>query len=124
MPKPEIKVPKADVFDPKLEAAVKKAAQDGGESEATESFDEAYVIRLLPTLKYDEKKHDIVATCAWKIFEGGGSKLFERLKQTKGSEGRATANRDKVTPANLKDTVGAVCANEVRGITKALKSLK
>jgi len=121
---PEIKVEKAVVFDSKLEAGVKKAAKSGGESAATDKFDEAYVIKLVPTLKFDDKKREIVATCAWQIYEGGGTKLFARLKQTKGSEGRATVNPDKISQGNLDDTVGAVCENEVKGISKALKSLK
>ena len=52
--KPEIKVEKAVVFDSKLDANVKKAAKSGGEDAVKDSFDEAYVIKLLPTLKYDE----------------------------------------------------------------------
>jgi len=120
--KPEIKVDKVAVFDAKLEAGVKKAAKAGGESGATDKFDEAYVIKLLPTLKLDGR--EIVATCTWQIFEGGGSKLFARLKQTKGSTARATVNPEKISQSNLDDTVGAVAENEVKGISKALKSLK
>ena len=122
--KPEVKVDKCVVFDPKLEAMVKKAAKSGGDAGATEKLDEAYVIKLVPTLKFDEKAKEIAASCTWTIFEGGGSKLFARLKQQKGSTARATVNPEKITQSNLDDTVGAVAEIEVKGIVKALKSLK
>ena len=121
--KPEIKVEKAIVFDSKLDANVKKAAKSGGEDAVKDSFDEAYVIKLVPTLKYDESAREIAASCTWEIYAGGGSKLFARLKQVKGSTARATVNPDKITQANLDDTVGAVAGIEVKGIMKSLKSL-
>ncbi|MGZ5278235.1 MAG: hypothetical protein ACXWCU_20205 [Caldimonas sp.] len=122
--KAEIKVDKAVVFDSKLEANVKKTAKAAAEAAASESFDEKYVIKLVPTLKWDEKTRMIVATCTWQIYEAGGSKLFARLKQVKQSTGSATANRDKVTQQNLDDTVGAAAKNEVTGIMKSLKTMK
>ena len=121
--KPEIKVEKAIVFDSKLDANVKKAAKSGGEDAVKDSFDEAYVIKLVQTLKYDESAREIAASCTWEIYAGGGSKLFARLKQVKGSTARATVNPDKITQANLDDTVGAVAGIEVKGIMKSLKSL-
>lgn len=122
--KAEVKVDKAIVFDPKLEASVKATAKTAGVAAATETFAEKYLIKLIPTLKFDDKAREIVATCTWQIFEGGGSRLFAALKQTKGSTGRATANREKVTQANLDDTVGAVAEREVAGIMKSLKAMK
>jgi hypothetical protein len=122
--KAEIKVDKAVVFDSKLEANVKKAAKAAGEAAATEKFEEKYVIKLTPTLKFDDKAREIAASCTWLIFEGGGSKLFARLKQSKASTARATVNPDKITQANLDDTVGAVAEIEVKAIMKSLKSLK
>lgn len=121
--KAEIKVEKVVVFDPKLEAMVKKAAKTGGEAAAAD-LDEAYVVKLVPTLKFEEKAREIAASCTWTIFEGGGSKLFARLKQTKGSTARATVNPAKITQSNLDDTVGAVAEIEVKAIMKSLKSLK
>ena len=122
--KAEIKVDKADVYDKKLEAMVKATAKKAGEAAATEKFDEAYVVKLVPTLKLDEKAREIAASCTWQIFEGGGSKLFNRLKQTKQSTARATVKPDRITQGNLDDTVGAVCENEVKGIMKSLKAMK
>lgn len=122
--KAEIKVDKVVVFDPKLEAMVKKAAKTGGDAGATEKLEEAYVIKLVPTLKFDEKAKEIAASCTWTIFEGGGSKLFARLKQSKGSTARATVTPGKITQGNVDDTVGAVAEIEVKGIVKALKSIK
>ena len=122
--KAEIKVDKAVVFDSKLDSMVKKAAKEAGESAASEKFDEKYVVKLVPTLKFDEKAHEIVATCTWQIYAGGGSTLFARLKQARQSTGRATVNRDKITQRNIDDTVGAVVDNEVSGIMKALKTIK
>ena len=122
--KAEIKVDKAVVFDSKLEANVKKTAKSAGEAAASETFDEKYLIKLTPTLKYDEKAREIVATCGWMIYEGGGSKLFARLKQTKVAMGRATAKPDKVTQGNLDDTIGAVTDKEVSAIMKSLKAMK
>lgn len=121
--KAEIKIDKVIVFDSKLEGDVKKTAKDAAEAAATEKFDERYLIKLTPTLKYDDKAREIVATCAWQIYEGGGSRLFAALKQTKASKGTATARRDKVTQRNLDDTVGAVAGNEVTGIMNALKAM-
>ena len=57
------------------------------------------------------------------IFEGGGTKLFARLKQTKQSGARATVKPDNITQGNLNDTVGAVAENEVKGIMKSLKAM-
>ncbi len=122
--KAEIKVEKAVVFDPKLEANVKSAAKKAGEAASTEKFEEKYVIKLVPTLKLDEKAREIVATCTWSIFEGGGSRLFARLKQVKQSTGRATVNPEKITPGNLADTVGAVAEREVNAIMAGLKAIK
>ena len=122
--KAEIKVDKAVVYDSKLEALVKKTAKDAGETAAGEKFEERYVIKLVPTLKLDEKTREIVATCTWQIYEGGGTKLFARLKQTKQSTARATVKPDKITQGNLDDTVGAVCDKEVSGIMKSLKAMK
>jgi hypothetical protein len=122
--KAEIKVDKAIVYDKKLEADVKKTAKAAGEAAASEKFEESYVIKLVPKLELDEKAREIAASCSWQIFEGGGSKLFARLKQTKQSTARATVKPDKVTQRNLDDTVGAVCENEVKGIMKVLKTLK
>jgi len=119
--KAEIKVDKAVVYDSKLEANVKKTAKSAGEAAASEKFEESYVIKLEPTLKFDEKAREIVATCTWKIYEGGGNRLFERLKQTKQATARATAKADKVTQTNLDDTVGAVADKEVTGIMSSLK---
>jgi hypothetical protein len=119
--KAEIKVDKAVVYDSKLEANVKKTAKSAGEAAASEKFEESYVIKLEPTLKFDEKAREIVATCTWKIYEGGGNRLFERLKQTKQATARATAKADKVTQSNLDDTVGAVADKEVTGIMSSLK---
>lgn len=82
------------------------------------------MIKLTPTLKFNDKAREIVATCTWLIFEGGGSKLFARLKQGKPSTARATVNPDKITQRNLDDTVGAVADDEVAGIMKALKTMK
>ena len=122
--KAEIKVDKVVVFDRKLEADVKKTALAAAEAAAGEKFDERYVIKLVPKLELDEKTREISASCAWQIFEGGGSKLFARLKQTKQSTARATVKPDRISPANLKDTVGEVCANEVKGIMKSLKAMR
>jgi len=122
--KAEIKVDKADVYDRKLEAMVKATAKKAGDAAASEKFDESYVIKLLPTLKLDEKAREIVATCTWQIYEGGGTKLFARLKQTKQSTARATVKPDKITQGNLDDTVGAVCDKEVAAIMKSLKTMK
>ena len=122
--KAEIKVDKAIVYDRKLEADVKKTAKAAGEAAAGEKFEESYVIKLVPKLELDEKAREIAASCSWQIFEGGGSKLFARLKQTKQSTARATVKPDKITQSNLNDTVGAVCENEVKGIMKVLKTLK
>lgn len=122
--KAEIKVDKAIVYDKKLEADVKKTAKAAGEAAAGEKFEESYVIKLVPKLELDEKAREIAASCSWQIFEGGGSKLFARLKQTKQSTARATVKPDKITQRNLDDTVGAVCENEVKGIMKVLKTLK
>ncbi|MEO8079442.1 MAG: hypothetical protein ABI641_02860 [Caldimonas sp.] len=122
--KAEIKVDKAVVFDPKLEANVKKAAKSAGEAAATEKFEEKYVIKLIPTLKLDEKAREIIATCTWQIYSGGGSTLFARLKQTKGSTARGSVTPDKITQGNLDDTVGAVADKEVSAIMKALKTMK
>ena len=122
--KAEIKVDKATVFDSKLEANVKKAAKTAGEKAASEKFDEKYVIKLTPTLKLDAKTREIIATCPWTIFSGGGTTLFARLKQAKQATARGTVNPDKITPADLDDTVGAVAEIEVKAIMKALKSLK
>ena len=122
--KAEIKVDKAIVYDKKLEADVKKTAKSAGEAAASEKFEESYVIKLVPKLELDEKAREIAASCTWQIFEGGGSKLFARLKQTKQSTARATVKPDKITQGNLNDTVGAVCENEVKGIMKVLKTLK
>ena len=74
--KAEIKVDKAAVYDKKLEADVKKTAKAKAEAAASETFEESYVIKLVPTLKLDEKARELVATCGWQIFEGGGTKLF------------------------------------------------
>ena len=122
--KAEIKVDKVVVHDKKLEAMVKATAKKAGEAAASEKFDEAYVIKLVPKLELDEKAREIAASCSWQIFEGGGSKLFARLKQTKQSTARATVKPDKITQGNLDDTVGAVCENEVKGIMKSLKAMK
>ena len=122
--KAEIKVDKADVYDRKLEAMVKATAKKAGDAAASEKFDESYVIKLLPTLKLDEKAREIAASCTWQIYEGSGSKLFARLKQVKQSTARATVKPDKITQGNLDDTVGAVCENEVKGIMKSLKAIK
>jgi len=122
--KAEIKVDKAVVFDSKLDASVKKTAKAAAEAAASEKFEEKYVIKLTPTLKFDDKAREIVATCTWQIFEGAGSRLFARLKQARQSTGRATVNPDKITQRNLDDTVGAVADNEVTGIMKALKTMK
>ena len=122
--KAEIKVDKVDVYDKKLEAMVKATAKKAGESAASEKFDEAYVIKLVPKLEFDEKAREIAASCTWQIYEGGGSKLFARLKQVKQSTARATVKPDKITQGNLDDTVGAVCENEVKGIMKSLKAMK
>ena len=122
--KAEIKVDKADVYDRKLEAMVKATAKKAGDAAAGEKFDEGYVIKLLPTLKLDEKAREIAASCTWQIYEGSGSKLFARLKQVKQSTARATVKPDKITQGNLDDTVGTVCENEVKGIMKSLKALQ
>ena len=122
--KAEIKVDKAIVYDKKLEAMVKATAKKAGEAASTEKFEEAYVIKLLPTLKFDDKAREIAASCTWQIYEAGGSKLFARLKQVKQSTARATVKPDKITQGNLDDTVGAVCENEVKGIMKSLKAMK
>ena len=122
--KPEIKVDKAIVFDSKFEAAVKKSAIAGGEAAVKEKFDEAYVIQLVPTVKLDPKTKQLSATCAWTIYEGGGSKLFARLKQSKAATASGDVNPEKITPANIDDVVGAVAETEVVGILKALKQLK
>ena len=122
--KAEIKVDKADVYDRKLEAMVKATAKKAGDAAAGEKFDEGYVIKLLPTLKLDEKAREIAASCTWQIYEGGGTKLFARLKQVKQSTARATVKPDKITQGNLDDTVGTVCENEVKGIMKSLKTLQ
>ena len=122
--KAEIKVDKAVVYDKKLEAMVKATAKKAGESAASEKFDEAYVIKLVPKLEFDEKAREIAASCTWQIYEGGGSKLFARLKQVKQSTARATVKPDKITQSNLDDTVGTVCENEVKGIMKSLKAMK
>ena len=122
--KAEIKVDKAIVYDSKLEASVKKTAKSAGEAAAGEKFEESYVIKLVPTLKLDEKAREIVATCTWQIYEGGGTKLFARLKQTKQSTARATVKPDKITQGNLDDTVGAVCDKEVAAIMNSLKTMK
>ena len=122
--KAEIKVDKVDVYDKKLEAMVKATAKKAGEGAATEKFAEAYVIKLVPTLKFDDKAREIAASCTWQIYEAGGSKLFARLKQVKQSTARATVKPDKITQGNLDDTVGAVCENEVKGIMKSLKAMK
>ena len=120
--KAEIKVDKAVVYDKKLEADVKKTAKAKAVAAAGETFDESYVIKLVPTLKLEAR--EIVATCGWQIFEGGGTKLFARLKQTKQSGARATVKPDNITQGNLNDTVGAVAENEVKGIMKSLKAMK
>ena len=122
--KAEIRVDKVVVFDSKLEAGAKKAAKASAEAAAAEKFDEAYVIKLTPTLKFDEKAREIAATCAWQIFEGGGTRLFARLKQTKHSTARATVKPDRITQGNLDDSVGAVAEVEVKGIMKSLKAMK
>jgi len=122
--KAEIKVDKADVYDRKLEAMVKATAKKAGDAAASEKFDESYVIKLLPTLKLDEKAREIAASCTWQIYEGSGSKLFARLKQVKQSTARATVKPDKITQGNLDDTVGTVCENEVKGIMKSLKAIR
>ena len=122
--KAEIKVDKADVYDRKLEAMVKATAKKAGDAAAGEKFDESYVIKLLPTLKLDEKAREIAASCTWQIYEGSGSKLFARLKQVKQSTARATVKPDKITQGNLDDTVGTVCENEVKGIMKSLKAIR
>ena len=121
--KAEIRVDKVVVFDSKLEAGAKKAAKAAAEA-AAEKFDEAYVIKLTPTLKFDEKAREIAATCTWQIFEGGGARLFARLKQTKHSTARATVKPDRITQGNLDDSVGAVAEVEVKGIMKSLKAMK
>lgn len=121
--KAEIKVDKAVVFDAKLDAGVKKAAKRAAEAASSEKFDQKYVIKLVPTLKLDEKAREIVATCTWLIFEGGGSRLFARLKQVKQATGRATVNPEKITPGNLDDTVGAVAEREVKAIMTSLKAM-
>jgi len=122
--KAEIKVDKAVVYDSKLEALVKKTAKAAAEAAAGEKFEESYVIKLVPTLKLDEKAREIVATCTWQIYEGGGTRLFARLKQTKQATARATVKPDKITQGNLDDTVGAVCDKEVAAIMKSLKTMK
>ena len=122
--KAEIKVDKSVVFDSKLEANVKKSAKSAAESAAAEKFDEKYVIKLTPTLKLDAKTKEIIATCSWQIFAGGGSMLFARLKQARQATARATVNPDKITQGNLDDTIGAVAEIEVKAIMKALKGLK
>lgn len=122
--KAEIRVDKAVVYDRKLEAEVRKTAKAAGEAAAGEKFEESYVIKLVPKLELDEKAREIGASCSWQIYEAGGSKLFARLKQTKQSTARATVKPEKITQANLNDTVGEVCGNEVRGIMKMLKALK
>ena len=118
----DIKVDKAVVFDSKLEASVKKTARSFAEAAASERFEAHYSIELRPTLKYDEKAREIVASCAWQILDGNG--IFARLKQTKAAGARATVNREKITQGNLDDTVGAVAGNEVKGIMKSLKAIK
>ena len=122
--KAEIRVEKAIVYDKKLEADVKKTAKSAGEAAASEKFEESYVIKLVPKLEFEAKGREIAASCSWQIFEGGGSKLFARLKQTKQSTARATVKPDKITQRNLDDTVGAVRENEVKGIMKSLKAMK
>ena len=122
--KAEIKVDKAAVFDSKLEANVKKTAKTAAEHVASETFVEKYVIKLTPTLKLDAKTKEIIATCPWQIFAGGGSMLFARLKQAKPATARASVNPDKITQGNLDDTIGAVAEIEVKAIMKALKALK
>ncbi len=122
--KPEIKIEKPKVFDAKLESGVKKAAQDGADGASCDKFDEKYVIKLTPNLKFDEKAREIIATCTWVIYEGGGTKLFARLNQAKQSTARGTVHPDKITQKNLDETVGAVAENEVAAIAKALRSLK
>ena len=122
--KAEIRVDKVVVYDKKLEAMVKATAKKAGEAAASEKFDEAYVIKLMPKLEFDEKAREIAASCTWEIYEGGGSKLFARLKQVKKSSAKATVKPDKITQGNLDDTVGAVCEMEVKGIMKSLKALK
>ena len=122
--KAEIKVDKAVVYDSKLEASVKKTAKSAAEAAAGEKFEESYVIKLVPRLEFDEKAREIAATCGWQIYEGGGTKLFARLKQTKQSTARATVKPDKITQSNLDDTVGTVAENEVKGIMKSLKTMK
>jgi hypothetical protein len=122
--KAEVKVDKAVVYDSKLEAGVKKTAKAAAEAAAGEKFDESYVIKLVPTLKLDEKAREIVATCGWQIFEGGGARLFARLKQTKQSTARAMVKPDKITQGNLDDTIGAVAETEMKGIMKSLKAMK
>jgi hypothetical protein len=120
----EIKIDKVVVFDSKLESKVKQTAKDAAEGAASEKFDEKYVIKLTPTLKFDDKAREIIATCSWVIYEGGGSKLFARFKQTTASKARATVVPDKITQRNLDDTVGAVADNEVSAIMKAFKAMK
>ena len=122
--KAEIKVDKAIVYDRKLEADVKKTAKAAAEAVAGEKFEERYVIKLVPKLELDEEAREIVASCGWQIFEGGGTKLFARLRQTKQSSARATVKPDKITQGNLNDTVGAVAETEVKAIMKSLKSMK
>ena len=122
--KPEIKVDKAVVFDSKFDAMVKKSAKAGGDAAVKEKLEEAYVIQLVPTVKLDTKTKQLSATCAWTIYEGGGSKLFARLKQSKAATASGDVNPDKITPANIDDVVGAVAETEVKGIVKALKQLK
>jgi hypothetical protein len=121
--KAEIKVDKAIVYDSKLEANVKKTAKAKAEAATSDQFEERYLIKLEPTLKFDEKARMIVATCNWKIYEGGGNRLFERLKQTKQATAGATAKADKITQGNLDDTVGAVADKEVTGIMSSLKAM-
>ena len=124
MAKAEIKVDKAIVYDKKLEGDVRKTAKAAGESAAGDSLAESYVIKLVPRLEFDEKAREISASCSWLIYEAGGSKLFARLKQLKQSTARATVKPDRITQANLNDTVGDVCANEVKGIMKSLQAMK
>jgi hypothetical protein len=121
--RPDIKVDKVVVYDSKLESAVKKTALSRGEKAASDALDEAYVIKLVPKLEFDDRKREIVGTCSWSIYEGGGSRLFAALKQTKQATGRATVNPAKITQTNLDDAIGDVVENEVKGISKMLKAM-
>jgi hypothetical protein len=121
--KAQIKVDKAVVYDSKLEANVKKTAKDAGEAAAGEKFEESYVIKLVPTLKLDEKAREIVATCGWQIYEGGGTRP-RAAEADQAIDARATVKPDKITQGNLDDTVGAVADKEVTGIMKSLKAMK